>query len=176
MNVKTINKLMLSATTLLFIINLGIFVSWLWNKNHVLDTKVKQVKSEISAPKDKRNFGHTMFNALNLDENRKKIFMGFNGEYHEKFREISLKMDNTHIAILKELQKSFPDSSYLKNRAIEYGILAGELKSLTIKQFTNIKSLLNKDQETIMIGIYRDIIDSTEAKINKHKHIEFEER
>lgn len=122
---------------------------------------------DYAPPKEKPNLGHAIYNALNLNDEQIEKFSEFNGEYHQGFHSISVKLDSAHIAILTELKSNSPNDSIIYLKTIEYGQLSAQLKQLTVNQFKNIKSLLSSDQKKQINSIYQEIIDSTLKQLSE---------
>jgi Spy/CpxP family protein refolding chaperone len=134
--------------------NLAVVVSY---QSHLAHER-KVLQHRIEMPDEQ--LGRYFRDALDLDEQQIVQFRSFRQNYNRKANGVLSEMQQIRNQMMKALHYARPDRNKLSQLSSDLGEKHKELKELTFDYYTNMQSVLNPDQQEIMIDIFQAMLTS----------------
>ncbi len=134
----------------------------------VISVYRKHLKSDIRTTAPANDLPESTMNLsanLNLDSKQLDQFRDFRRSYNRQANRILRDMQQIRAQMADELGKTNPDSKQFDKLARQLGEKHYELKKLTFQYYTNMQQTLNPEQQTILAGQFRAMLNS-EGNIN----------
>lgn len=160
MNYFNKNKILIWIIIILLAINVSTVVTIAYHFYNHDNIGMKRMlhKKQIRIPN--KRFGRFMHRELNLSKSQNEKMRKFLNNYRHNAMKITEEMREKRNEIFEELSKDIPDTMKLYKNAEDIGNLHKQLKYQTIKHYLNMKSVCNKQQQQILLKMYKSMQNS----------------
>ncbi len=123
-----------------------------------------KVKTSSSIEFQNNQIGQIFNNKLNLDSKQQDMFREFRRKYNRSANQTISEMNSIRNNMASELNSIKPDRKKLDKLSDKLGDKHKDLKRLTFDYYFNLLSVLDKDQQKKMVGIFQTMLtDSGDA-------------